>query len=141
MAAGAALAELPPPPGVAAQPELAAAALARLAEDDALRERRGREARAAAETQQSPRDRAGARRPLSQPRRAPARAASRRLDSLAGRLWLVAIDMHTSWSHDCSIEVDELLDHAEAEGLGAIAVTDHNVFGGARGGRKRAGAT
>ena len=35
------------------------------------------------------------------------------------------------WSHDCSIEVDELLDHAEAEGLGAIAVTDHNVFGGA----------
>jgi hypothetical protein len=39
--------------------------------------------------------------------------------------------MHTSWSHDCSIDVDELLDHAEAEGLGAIAVTDHNVFGGA----------
>ena len=39
--------------------------------------------------------------------------------------------MHTPWSHDCSIEVDELLDHAEAEGLGAIAVTDHNVFGGA----------
>ena len=25
----------------------------------------------------------------------------------------------------------ELLDHAEAEGLGAIAVTDHNVFAGA----------
>ena len=39
--------------------------------------------------------------------------------------------MHTTWSHDCSIEVDDLLDHAEAEGLGAIAVTDHNVFGGA----------
>jgi predicted metal-dependent phosphoesterase TrpH len=39
--------------------------------------------------------------------------------------------MHTSWSHDCSIEVEELLDHAEAEGLGAIAVTDHNAFGGA----------
>ncbi len=39
--------------------------------------------------------------------------------------------MHTTWSHDCSIEVDELLDHAEAEGLGAIAVTDHNVLGGA----------
>ncbi len=27
--------------------------------------------------------------------------------------------------------MDELLDHAEAEGLGAIAVTDHNAFGGA----------
>ena len=39
--------------------------------------------------------------------------------------------MHTSWSHDCSIEVADLLDHAESEGLGAIAVTDHNVFGGA----------
>jgi predicted metal-dependent phosphoesterase TrpH len=39
--------------------------------------------------------------------------------------------MHTSWSHDCGIEVAELLDHAEAEGLGAIAVTDHNAFGGA----------
>jgi hypothetical protein len=40
--------------------------------------------------------------------------------------------MHTSWSHDCAIEVDELLTHAETEGLGAIAITDHNAFGGAR---------
>ena len=40
--------------------------------------------------------------------------------------------MHTSWSHDCQIPVEDLLDHAEAEGLGAIAVTDHNVFGGAQ---------
>ena len=39
--------------------------------------------------------------------------------------------MHTAWSHDCGIEVEDLLDHAEAEGLGAIAVTDHNVLGGA----------
>ena len=39
--------------------------------------------------------------------------------------------MHTSWSHDCTIDPEELLDHAEAIGLGAIAVTDHNVFGGA----------
>src|SRR5581483_8695593 len=46
--------------------------------------------------------------------------------------WITAdLHMHTSWSHDCSIEIDELLDHAEAEGLGAIAVTDHNVLGGA----------
>ena len=60
---------------------------------------------------------------------------SRRRDGepLADRPWIVAdLHMHTSWSHDCSIEVDELLDHAESEGLGAIAVTDHNVFGGAR---------
>jgi hypothetical protein len=39
--------------------------------------------------------------------------------------------MHTNWSHDCSIDPAELVDHAESEGLGAIAVTDHNVFGGA----------
>ena len=48
LAAGAALAE---PPGVLEQPELAAAAVARLAEDDSLRERRAQEARAAAEAQ------------------------------------------------------------------------------------------
>ncbi len=28
--------------------------------------------------------------------------------------------------------VEDVLDHAEAQGLGAIAVTDHNVFAGAR---------
>ena len=39
--------------------------------------------------------------------------------------------MHTEWSHDCSIPTEDLLDHAEAIGLGGIAVTDHNVFGGA----------
>jgi glycosyltransferase involved in cell wall biosynthesis len=47
-AAGAALAD---PPGVLLQPELAAAAVARLAEDDALRERRALEARSQAERQ------------------------------------------------------------------------------------------
>ena len=51
---------------------------------------------------------------------------------LEERDWIVVdLHMHTTWSHDCSIEVDDLLDHAEAEGLGAIAITDHNVFGGA----------
>jgi predicted metal-dependent phosphoesterase TrpH len=39
--------------------------------------------------------------------------------------------MHTDWSHDCSIAAADLLDHAEEIGLGGIAVTDHNVFGGA----------
>jgi predicted metal-dependent phosphoesterase TrpH len=51
---------------------------------------------------------------------------------VARRDWIVAdLHMHTNWSHDCSIEVEELLDHAEEQGLGAIAVTDHNAFGGA----------
>jgi predicted metal-dependent phosphoesterase TrpH len=54
-------------------------------------------------------------------------------DPLSHREWLACdLHMHTHWSHDCSIAVPELLDHAEAIGLGAIAVTDHNVFGGAR---------
>jgi predicted metal-dependent phosphoesterase TrpH len=51
---------------------------------------------------------------------------------LADRDWILAdLHLHTSWSHDCTVEVEDLLDHAEAQGLGAIAVTDHNVFGGA----------
>ena len=52
--------------------------------------------------------------------------------ALAERDWILCdLHMHTSWSHDCSVEVDELLDYAEQQGLGAIAVTDHNAFGGA----------
>ena len=39
--------------------------------------------------------------------------------------------MHTNHSHDCSIEPAALVAHAAAEELGAIAVTDHNVFCGA----------
>jgi predicted metal-dependent phosphoesterase TrpH len=62
-------------------------------------------------------------------RRRPAAAPRAPLEA---RDWIVAdLHMHTTWSHDCSIDVDELIDHAVAEGLGAIAVTDHNVFGGA----------
>jgi predicted metal-dependent phosphoesterase TrpH/glycosyltransferase involved in cell wall biosynthesis len=128
-AAGAALAH---PPGVLEQPELAAAALARLAEDDDLRERKGRAARADAESQSFAavaRELDDVYRGLGGRRRRPSRRGA---DPLADRPWIVAdLHMHTHWSHDCSIEVDELLDHAEAEGLGAIAVTDHNVFGGA----------
>ena len=53
-------------------------------------------------------------------------------DPLADRDWIsVDLHMHTSWSHDCSIEVEELVEHAEDIGLGGIAVTDHNAFGGA----------
>ena len=128
-AAGAVLAD---PPGVFEQPELAAAAVARLVEDDALRERRGREARARAEEQSF----AAVAKDLDEMYRGLVgrrRSRKRDVEPLADRPWLIAdLHMHTTWSHDCSIEVDELLDHAEAEGLGAIAITDHNVFGGAQ---------
>ena len=54
-------------------------------------------------------------------------------DPLADRDWIVCdLHTHTSWSHDCSVATTDLLDAAEEVGLGAIAVTDHNVFGGAR---------
>ena len=54
------------------------------------------------------------------------------VDPLADRDWItIDLHMHTDWSHDCSIPAEELVDHAEAIGLGGIAVTDHNVFGGA----------
>ncbi len=53
-------------------------------------------------------------------------------DPLADRDWIVVdLHMHTEWSHDCSTPTADLLDHAERIGLGAIAVTDHNAFGGA----------
>ena len=128
MAAGCALAE---PAGVERQPELAAAALARLVEDEELREREGAKARAAAEAQSF--DRLAAElESVYQGLTGRRRVRRRGSDPLAGREWIVAdLHMHTSWSHDCSIPVAELLEYAEAEGLGAIAVTDHNVFGGA----------
>ena len=53
-------------------------------------------------------------------------------DPLSDREWIVCdLHTHTSWSHDCSVPADALIDAAEEIGLGAIAVTDHNVFGGA----------
>jgi predicted metal-dependent phosphoesterase TrpH len=125
--AGCAIAQ---PRGVELQPELAAAAAARLADDDELREREGARARAEAEPQdfsQVAAELEALYDALPQRRRRRASA-----DPLADRPWIVAdLHMHTNWSHDCSIDPAELVDHAEAQGLGAIAVTDHNVFGGA----------
>jgi hypothetical protein len=126
-AAGAAVAA---PPGRADQPELAAAEAARLIEDDAFRAARAADGlvTARAESFGALADRVTDVYAAIARRRRP--AATR--EPLESRDWVVVdLHMHTTWSHDCSIEVDELIDHAEAEGLGAIAVTDHNVFGGA----------
>jgi predicted metal-dependent phosphoesterase TrpH/glycosyltransferase involved in cell wall biosynthesis len=128
MAAGCALAE---PPGAETQPQLVAAAIARYAEDEPLRERLGAEAREQAAEQSA--DRLGA-----ELNAIYARLARRRRpgahdgDPLAGRDWIVAdLHMHTSHSSDCATDPAALVDHAEEQGLGAIAVTDHNVFAGA----------
>ncbi len=130
-AAGCAIAA---PAGVEEQPELAAAAAARLAEDDgAPCARAGGVPGRSGERQSFERvaaqlDELYGR--LTKRRRTTARRAA--ADPLADRPWIVAdLHMHTSWSFDCTVDPAELVDHAEAEGLGAIAVTDHNVFGGA----------
>jgi predicted metal-dependent phosphoesterase TrpH/glycosyltransferase involved in cell wall biosynthesis len=118
------------PRGVEAQPELAAAAAARLAEDGELREREGAAAREEAGRQTF--DAVAADLDSVYATAGKRRRKRRPTEPLADRPWILAdLHMHTSWSHDCSIDAAELVDHAEAEGLGAIAVTDHNVFGGA----------
>jgi predicted metal-dependent phosphoesterase TrpH/glycosyltransferase involved in cell wall biosynthesis len=50
----------------------------------------------------------------------------------------VDLHMHTDHSPDCATPVDVLLDTAKARGLGAIAVTDHNVISGAHEAAERA---
>jgi predicted metal-dependent phosphoesterase TrpH/glycosyltransferase involved in cell wall biosynthesis len=128
MASGCAIAA---PAGVTEQPELAAAAVARLADDEQFRVAESEKSRAAAELQSF--DRAAADLEAVYARIGGRRRRQRRgAEPLADREWIVAdLHMHTSYSGDCSIPVADLLDHAEAEGLGAIAVTDHNVFAGA----------
>jgi predicted metal-dependent phosphoesterase TrpH/glycosyltransferase involved in cell wall biosynthesis len=126
-AAGAAIAA---PPAMREQPELAAAALARLAEDDEHRARTAAGNRAEAQTQSF--DAVAAELDALYGRLARRRRPRRDTDPLADREWILCdLHTHTSWSHDCQVEVGELLDHAELEGLGAIAVTDHNSLGGA----------
>jgi predicted metal-dependent phosphoesterase TrpH len=129
--AAAASAAVASPPGVREQPQLAAAEAGRLADDPAYRERRAREGRASAETQtfaDVARDLEQVYEGLRGRRRAPRRDA----DPLADRDWIVVdLHTHTSASHDCRVSPELLLGQAEAEGLGAIAVTDHNVFDGA----------
>ena len=119
------------PPGIDEQPELAAASTARLAEDAQLRARERDRSRAEAEKQtfaNVAEQLDGIYRAIAR-RRRPKRSLA---DPLGDRQWIVAdLHMHTSWSFDCAVDPAELVDHAEAEGLGAIAITDHNVFGGA----------
>ncbi len=129
-AAGCAIAA---PPEIRRQPQLAAAEMGRLADDDAYRERRAREARekaeaqtfatVAAELEQLYESLRGRRRSIR-----PSHA-----DPLSDRDWIVVdLHTHTSASHDCRVPPALLLDQAESEGLGAVAITDHNTFSGAR---------
>jgi predicted metal-dependent phosphoesterase TrpH len=127
-AAGCAIAA---PPGVRQQPELAGAEVARLAENGEFRQRKAERARGEAAGQSFAAVAAELDelyRSLTKRRQVPRREA----EPLADRDWIVCdLHMHTSWSHDCAVDPADLIMHAEAIGLGSIAVTDHNVFGGA----------
>ena len=129
-ACGAAVVEGAPPATVVEE-------LLRLLEDSPTRERLAADARATAERQsfetvakQLDRLYSGLRRKR---RRSPASPAENgEGDPLAGREWItIDLHLHTDWSHDCSIPAKALLDHAESIGLGGVAITDHNAFGGA----------
>jgi predicted metal-dependent phosphoesterase TrpH/glycosyltransferase involved in cell wall biosynthesis len=121
-----------------ADPDGVAAEVVRLVTDDALRARLGADNRSSAEQQSF--DRVAdeldslytslARKRHRKHTDVP--VAATRDDPLEDRDWIaVDLHLHTDWSHDCSIAAEDLLDHAERIGLGGIAVTDHNVFGGA----------
>jgi len=120
------------PPGAAAQPELLAAVLARLAEDGAWRAAQAESARKAVagetfEALAETLERDVYRRVVAR-RRRPSGA-----DPLTTRPFITCdLHMHTEHSHDCSVPVAALLDRAETLGLGAVAITDHNTFAGAR---------
>ena len=72
-------------------------------------------------------------------RRRPAAPAA--TGALAGRPLIdVDLHMHTDHSHDCATPVEVLLATAREQGLGAIAVTDHNEISGALEARRLAGS-
>jgi hypothetical protein len=119
------------PSGSHAQPELVAAAMARLAESPKWRAKLVEQGKRTAkredvralgdELEKIYRSVLGRRRQLG------------RNDPLADRpLVLCDLHMHTEYSHDCAVPVEALLDYAEAQGLGAIAITDHDAFSGAQ---------
>jgi predicted metal-dependent phosphoesterase TrpH/glycosyltransferase involved in cell wall biosynthesis len=121
------------PTGAGAQPELVAAALGRLADDPEWRRAQATVARQTAEAE-------GAQ-SLGDELEAVYESVLRRrrkvlpspAEPLGDRPFILAdLHMHTNHSHDCSVPVADLLDYAEAQGLGAIAITDHNVFSGAK---------
>jgi len=128
-AAGCAIAS---PPGVQEQPELGGAEVARLAENAEFRARKADRAREEVEDQTF----AAVARELDELYRSLAKRRrsgdTREPEPLADRDWVVCdLHMHTNWSFDCTVDPADLIMYAEGNGLDAIAVTDHNAFGGA----------
>jgi glycosyltransferase involved in cell wall biosynthesis len=109
-----------------------AAQLGRLAQDDALRERLSEaadplraslSAKHVVDELELVYERVAARRREPPPRPAPQRSRASLID--------VDLHMHTDHSSDCATPVEVLLATAREQGLGAIAITDHNEISGA----------
>jgi predicted metal-dependent phosphoesterase TrpH/glycosyltransferase involved in cell wall biosynthesis len=112
------------------QPALAAAAAARLLDDSGLRAAQSEEGLAAARGHSFAAV-AGTLEDVY--RRLDSRRRVHRRPPLAGRPLIAAdLHMHTSASYDCATDPEALVDHCIAQGLGAIAITDHNEVSGAQ---------
>ena len=111
------------------QPPLAAAAAVRALEDGDLRVRLSAEGREAAASRTAG-ALAGRLEALYESLRRRRRA---RTSPSPARRPLIDVDlhMHTSHSHDCATDPEALVDHCIEQGLGAIAITDHNEISGA----------
>jgi predicted metal-dependent phosphoesterase TrpH/glycosyltransferase involved in cell wall biosynthesis len=119
------------PPGATKQPALIGAALGRLADDVGWRRSEGEAARARAERESAP-ALADALEEIYGEVVARRRSPRATPDDRERPRILVDLHLHTEHSYDCAVPVSALLGHAQAIGLGAIAITDHNAFGGAR---------
>jgi glycosyltransferase involved in cell wall biosynthesis len=75
---------------------------------------------------------------LAARRRDPEGNARMRTRLSSRRLIDVDLHMHTDHSYDCATPVEVLLAEARAQGLGAIAITDHNEVSGALEARAKA---
>jgi predicted metal-dependent phosphoesterase TrpH/glycosyltransferase involved in cell wall biosynthesis len=112
------------------QPALAAAATARLLDDAALRARQSEEGHRAAAERSFP---AVAERIEGVYANLGSRRRASRRPALGSRETISAdLHMHTSHSYDCATDPEALVDHCIAQGLGAIAITDHNEVSGAQ---------
>jgi predicted metal-dependent phosphoesterase TrpH/glycosyltransferase involved in cell wall biosynthesis len=112
------------------QPALAAAATARLLDDAGLRAREAEAGRRAAAERSFP---AVAERIETVYTNLGSRRRPGRRTPLDARETISAdLHMHTSHSYDCATDPEALVDHCIAQGLGAIAITDHNEVSGAQ---------
>jgi predicted metal-dependent phosphoesterase TrpH/glycosyltransferase involved in cell wall biosynthesis len=111
------------------QAPLAAAAVARALEDGDLRARLSSEAVDAAAERRT--DRLAERLERVYTGMLQHRRSATRNGPSRPQLIDADLHMHTSHSHDCATDPEALLDHCIEQGLGAVAITDHNEISGA----------